>query len=119
MEDDAYSLALILESSWIFPVLYYLQSGKLPLDKGKSRRIRMKDFRYTLLAGNLYRIGGTPMLRCLGENETSILIMEVYKGAWSSQIDRKALTHKLLSERYYWITIMKGNLAFVKKCDQC
>lgn len=67
-----YSLELIPKSSWMSPILHYLQSGVLPLDEGEIRNIRRKSSKYTLLSGKLYRMGkAIPMLRFLrflGEN---------------------------------------------------
>lgn len=58
------------------------------------------------------------MLRCLGEHETALVLVEVHMGACSSQIGKKGLTHKLLREGYYWPTLMKDDITFIKRCDQ-
>lgn len=95
-------------------ILYYLQADKLTLDEGEARRIQKKTTKYTILLGNLYKMGrASSMLWCLGEHKTSL----VQKGACNSHIDRKALAHKLLMTGYYWPTLMKYIIAFVKKCD--
>lgn len=58
------------------------------------------------------------MLRCLGENKDALVLTNVHKGACSSHISGKTLTHKLLEMGYYWPTLMKDNFSFAKKSDQ-
>lgn len=102
------------------PILNYIQLGKLPLDDGEVRKIRKQDAKYTLLSGKLYRMEkATPMLRCLGEDDNTLVFTKVHKGACSKHISGKALAHKLLRVGYYWSTLMKDNITFVNKCDQC
>lgn len=61
-----------------------------------------------MVEGGLYEIGlASPMLRCLGENETSLILMEVCEGVCESHIEGMDLTHKLLRADYYWPTKMK------------
>lgn len=59
------------------------------------------------------------MLQCFSEHETLLVLTEVHKGACSSHISGKALAHKLLRAWYYWHTLMKDIIAFVKRYDQC
>lgn len=54
------------------------------------------------------------MLRFLGVNEATLVLVEVHKGACNNHIFRKALSHKLLRAGYYWPTLMKDNIAFFK-----
>lgn len=73
-----------------------------------------------MVAGKLYRMGrASPMLRCLGEDETNLLILEVYEGVCGSHIGGRALSAKLLRAGYYWPTMLHDCANFVKKCDKC
>lgn len=58
------------------------------------------------------------MLGYMGEHEIILVLVEVHKGACNNHIEGKALTHKLLREGYYWPTLMKDIIIFVKKCDK-
>lgn len=118
--EETYSWELISESSWMSPILHYLQLGKLSSDEGEDRKIKRKSAKYTLLSRKLYIIGKVaPMLRCLGKDDITLVLVEVHKGVCNSHNDGKAFAHKLLRSGYYWSTLMKDNTAFVKKCDQC
>lgn len=44
-----------------------------------------------------------------------MVLAHVHEGACSSHLGGKALVHKLLREWYYWHTLMKDNITFVKK----
>ena len=58
------------------------------------------------------------MLWCLGKHETSMVLAKVHKGVCINHIGEKAIAHKFLREGYYWHTLMKDNIAFIKKCNQ-
>lgn len=59
------------------------------------------------------------MLWCIGEHETSMVLVQVHKGACISLIGRKTLSHKLLRAEYYKSTLMKDIIFFFKKWNQC
>lgn len=56
--DEIYTLEVVFESSWMSPILCYLQTNELPLDEGEERRILKQDSKYTLLSGNINKLGG-------------------------------------------------------------
>lgn len=62
---------------------------------------------------------GFRMLQFQGKHETILLLVVVHKRAYNNHIGGKTLAHKLLRAGYYWPTLMKDNITFVKKCDQC
>ncbi|RDX83290.1 hypothetical protein CR513_35802, partial [Mucuna pruriens] len=65
--------------------------------------------------GQLYGYGFSfPMLRCLGETKAERAIKEVHEGACGSHIDGRALASKIVRARFYWPTIKKDSLTFVK-----
>jgi len=59
------------------------------------------------------------MLKCLGENKTGLVILEVHEGVCGSHIGGRALSAKLLRAGYYWPTMLQNRVEFVKKCDKC
>lgn len=102
------------------PTLHYLQFGKLPPDAGEVRNMRRKATKYTLLSRKLYRMGkATPILIFLEESDIALVLVEVHKVAYNSHISGKALAQKLLKTYYYWPILMKYNMIFVMKYDQC
>lgn len=59
------------------------------------------------------------MLRCLGEDETALVLTKIYQGTCGIHIGERSLTHKLLTVYYYWPTLMKHSVEFMRKCDKC
>jgi hypothetical protein len=59
------------------------------------------------------------MLRCLGESETNLVLLEVHEGVCGSHIGGRALAAKLLRAGYCWPTLLQDCAEFVKKCDKC
>lgn len=57
------------------------------------------------------------MLRWLEEYENAFVLTEVHHGACSSHSGGRAFTHKLLRAEYYWPTLMKDIMVFIKKYD--
>jgi hypothetical protein len=58
------------------------------------------------------------MLRCLGEDETHLVLLEVHKGVWGSHIDGLALATKLLRVGCYLPTLLNDCTEFVLRCDK-
>ena len=62
MEVDPIDMA----PSWIDPLLAFLTSGDLPIEKAEARRVRYRAARYHIFNGVLYKRGYTiPYLRCV------------------------------------------------------
>ena len=59
------------------------------------------------MSGKLYKMGrATPMPRCLGEEETCLVLLEVHEGGRGSHIGGRVLAAKLLRAGYYWPTML-------------
>ena len=52
IEDLRFNLT---ENSWMDPIIDYLKNGKEPGDKNQARKLRIKDARYAILEGGLYK----------------------------------------------------------------
>lgn len=76
------------ESSWMSPILHYVQSGELPSDDGEVRKIGRKSAKYNLLSGKLHKMGKvTALLRCLGERGITLVLAKDHKVACNYHID--------------------------------
>ena len=102
------------------PLLRYLTGSFTPTDGDEEQTIRRRASKFTLVSGKLYKRGRTtPLLRCLGEGETHLVLLEVHEGVCGSHIGGRALAAKLLRAGYYWPTMLQDSSNFVKKCDKC
>jgi hypothetical protein len=107
-------------SGWMEPFLRFLTGSFTPSNKDEEQIVRKRASKFVIISGKLYKRGRTsPLLRCLAENETHLVLLEVHEGVCGSHIGGRALAAKLLRAGYYWPTMLQGSSYFVKKCDKC
>lgn len=88
--DEVNSLEVVLESSWMSPILCYLHLDEILLDEGEARKIWKQVVKYTLLSRKLYKMKMvSAMLGCIGKHETTMVIAKVHKGVCNSHISGK------------------------------
>lgn len=108
------------KESWMTLLLKYLTCSFTPKNEEEKQMVRKRASKFTIVAGKLYKMGReTRMLRCLGEDETNLVLLEVHEGVCGSHIGGRALAAKLLRAGYYWPTMLQDSSEFVKKCDKC
>ena len=77
---------------WMTPIVKYLTRSFKPMSEEEKALVRRRASKFTMAAGKLHRMGrATTMLRCLEENETSLVILEVHEGVCGSHIGGRAL----------------------------
>ena len=73
-----------------------------------------------LIEDILYKKGFSRLYpRCLIPEEVDYVMREVYKGVCENHFGSQLLLHKLFQARYYWLTMQKDVIAYVKACDKC
>ena len=72
-----------------------------------------------LIADVLYKRGfSQPYLRCLIFDEADYLVREVHEGVCENHSGVRSLVHKLIRVGYYWPTMQKDALSYIKECDK-
>jgi len=105
---------------WMTPIVKYLTGSFSPKNDEEAQVVRRRATKFTMVVGKLYKMGrATPMLRCLGEEETELVLLEVHEGVCGSHVGGRSLATKLLRAGYYWPTMLQDCAAFVKKYDKC
>jgi len=105
---------------WMTPIIEYLTSSFSPKNEEEAQTVKRRAAKFTMVSGKLYKMGrATPMLRCLSEEETELVLLEVHEGVCGSHIGGRSLAAKLLRASYYWPTMLQDCAAFLKKCDKC
>lgn len=100
-------------------IIQYLTVENLASDEDDARKNKMLYIKYTLVVGKLYKMGRViPMLRFLGKNDATLVLMEVHEGVCESHIRGRTLKNKLSRVRYYWPTFLRGNANFKNKCNK-
>ncbi|RDY02645.1 hypothetical protein CR513_13867, partial [Mucuna pruriens] len=108
------------KTTWMTPIFNYLRNGETPDNLREALKIIKEAAKYTLLGQHLYRRGFSfPLLRCLEDEESAYVIKEVHEGVCGTHIGGRALASKIARASYYWPTLRRDCLEYVKKCDKC
>ncbi|BFG25370.1 hypothetical protein CerSpe_116440 [Prunus speciosa] len=108
------------DPSWMDPILSYLTSGTLPIDKAEAKTLRRRSARYLMLNQILYRRGHSlPMLRCMTPQQGNYVLREIHEGACGDHSGARSLAFKTIRQGYYWPTLHTDATTLVQKCDQC
>nr|GEW04094.1 reverse transcriptase domain-containing protein [Tanacetum cinerariifolium] len=90
-------LAIVEEEGycWMTPLVEYLTKGTLP---AKTRTIKIKARRYTMVNGVLYRkLFLKPWLRCVGPTQAKYLVKEIYERSCSMHSGPRSVVAKAIS----------------------
>ena len=73
-----------------------------------------------MLNDELYKRGFfQPYLRCIEEEEVKYVLEEVHGGIYGDHMGAKSLVQKIMRVDYFWLTMQKDAMDFVKRCDCC
>ncbi|XP_059670727.1 uncharacterized protein LOC132316237 [Cornus florida] len=110
----------ILSVEWADPIIRYIKDGVLPTDRVEAQKVKIRAARYTLIKGVFYkRSFSMPYLRCVSSEEADYILREIHLGVCGNHARGRSLANKAIRQGYYWPTMQKDALDFVKKCDKC
>uniref|UniRef100_A0A2N9HRX3 Uncharacterized protein n=1 Tax=Fagus sylvatica TaxID=28930 RepID=A0A2N9HRX3_FAGSY len=108
------------ETSWMTPIISYLQRGTLPDNRHEARRLKVRASRFLMLQGTLYkRSFSLPYLRCLAPDEANYVLREIHEGVCGNHSGARALQRKVVRAGYYWPSMQADASRFVQHCDKC
>ena len=107
--------------SWMDPLVLFLKDGVLPHEKGEAEKIRRKAPRFWLSEKQkLYkRSFSRPYLLCVHPEAVKPLLEELHEGICESHTRGRSLSHKALTQGYWWHNMQKEVQEYAKKYDQC
>ena len=83
--------------SWMDPILEYLTTGSLLIEKVEARHIRYRLERYHVINGTLYKRGYIlPYLRCVHPTQVGAILSEIHGGICGSHVGGRALSRRAL-----------------------
>ncbi|XP_074298584.1 uncharacterized protein LOC141629495 [Silene latifolia] len=105
---------------WRKPYISWLRDEVLPPDQKEARSFKMKSSRFVLIDGILFRksLAG-PYLRCLSIQEAQAVMFDIHSGDCGNHIGGRSLSNKTLRQGYFWPTMRKDAIDYVKKCEEC
>jgi len=112
--------SIIGMEDWRRPISRYITNGELPSDPHERTKLKRRACSFTLVEGILYKRDFiTPLIKCLGPNETQEVLADVHDGICGQHLGAKALMKKVLRAGYYWPTMLKDAQDYVNHCDKC
>ena len=110
-----------LGSSWMDPILLFLERDILPKEKVEAEKIRRKAHRFWLSEDKrLYkRSFSGPYLLCVHPEILESFLEELYEGIYGSHTGGRSLSHRTITQGYWWPGMQKEAQEYVRKCDQC
>ncbi|GAV91138.1 RVT_3 domain-containing protein, partial [Cephalotus follicularis] len=108
------------EPCWMDPLISWLRYGNLPQNKMEAKRIIYRANRFQLMNGILYKRSYTmPLLRCLSPSEVDYALREVHEDICGNHIGGRPLSYRILKQGYFWPTMHKDAIDFLRRCDKC
>ena len=108
-------------SSWMDPIVEFLKSDILSKEKSGAEKIRRNAHRFWLSEDHkLYKHSySRPYLLCIHPKASELLLEELHEGICGSHTGGRSLSHRTITQGYWWPGMQKKALEYVKKCDQC
>ncbi|XP_050241385.1 uncharacterized protein LOC126690320 [Quercus robur] len=107
--------------SWIDPIVRFLKDDFLAAEKSEAEKIQRNAPRFWLSEDHkLYkRSYSGPYLLCVHPEASKLLLEELHEGICGSHTGGRSLSHRAITQEYWWPGMQKEALEYAKKCDQC
>ena len=103
------------------PIVLFLKADVLPESKFEADKIQRKASRFWLSVDQkLYKRSFFGLyLLCVHPEAVELLLEELHEGICGSHTGGRSLSHRALTQGYWWPNMQKEVQEYVKKCDQC
>ena len=107
--------------SWMDPIVLFLKEDILPEEKSEVDKLLRKGPWFWLFDDQkLYKCSFSgPYLLCIYPEASELLLGELHEGICGSHTRGKSLSHRALTQGYWWPNMQKEAQEYMKKCDQC
>ena len=104
--------------SWMDPILLYIATGELPIDKSRAHKIQIQSARFSIIDEQLYKrsLSG-PYLKCLTPEQGQYVLAELHEGICGNHPGGRTLAHRAQTQGYYWPTMKTDAADYVRRCD--
>ncbi|XP_074300273.1 uncharacterized protein LOC141631510 [Silene latifolia] len=105
---------------WRKPYISWLHDEVLPPNQKDTRSFKIKSSIFVLIDGILFRksLAG-PYLGCLSIHETQAVMCDIHSGDCGNHTGGRSLSNKTLRQGYFWPTMRKDAIDYVKKGEEC
>jgi len=120
LNENLFTISIL--SPWFADIENYLVSTQFPPNlssKEKSNIIR-KSAPFTLIGGNLFKLGlDKIMRRCAREEKVFDILLTCHDGPCGGHFVAKRTSFKVLQVGYYCPTLHRDVKRYTSQCDQC
>ena len=104
--EEVPTFAIQSTSSWMTPIISFLQDGHLPQDAEEARKVTKRAVRFTILNDTMYKRGFSMLyLKCVDEEEAKYILQEIHKGVCRDHAGLRSLVIKVIETCYFWPTM--------------
>ena len=105
--------------SWMDPIVIFLKEDILSEDKSEADKVQRKASHFWLSKDQkLYKHSfSMPYLLCIHPEALELLLKELHEGICGSHTEGRSLSHKAITQDYWWPNMQKEAQEYVKKCD--
>ncbi|XP_075641931.1 uncharacterized protein LOC142613455 [Castanea sativa] len=106
---------------WMDLIMLFLKDDIMPKEKGEADKVWKKTPRFWLFEDQkLYkRSFSRPYLLCVHPEAVDPLLKELHEGICGSHTRGRSLSHRALTQGYWWSSMQKGAQEYVRRYDQC
>ena len=99
----------------------FLERDILPEEKSKAKKVKRKTPWFWLSEDRKLhkRSFSGPYLLCVHPDASESLLEELHEGVCRSHIGGRSISHRAITQGYWWLGMQKEAQEYVKKCDQC
>ena len=103
-------------SSWMTPIVSFLQDGHLSKHADEARKIRKRASKFTILNDVLYKKGfSMPYLKYVDDDKAKYILEEIHEGICGDHAGPRSLVSKVIRTGYFWPTMQVDALELIKK----
>ena len=100
--EKGHTFTIQSESSWMTPILSFLQDGRLVQDVEEARKVKKRAARFTILNDTLYKRGfSMTYWRCVSKEEAKYVLEEIHEVICGDHIGPRSLISKVIQTGYF------------------
>ena len=103
------------------PLVLFLKEDILLEEKTEANKIQKNASRFWLSEDQkLYKHSFSgPYLLCVLPKTSELILKKLHERIYGSHTGNRSLSHRAITQGYWWPNMQKEALEYVKKCDQC
>ncbi|XP_075665134.1 uncharacterized protein LOC142634750 [Castanea sativa] len=114
--DTVHSHQIRVGISWMDSIVLFLKENTLPKEKSEADKVHRKAFQFWLSEDQkLYKRSFSDLyLLCIHPEAIKLLLEELHEGICESHTGGRSLSHKALTQGYWWPNMQKGAQEYVE-----